>query len=55
VRGDDKLLKFLNEGWDLVKELSEDKFLMQNSLDKSAPDPRWSEQITRAMIAFSLS
>lgn len=35
VRGDDKLVKFLNDGWDLVKELSADKFVMQKSLEES--------------------
>lgn len=37
VRGDDKLINFLNDGWDLVKELSGDKFVMQKSLDESMP------------------
>lgn len=37
VRGDDKLVKLLNNGWDLVKELSADKFVMQRNLDASMP------------------
>jgi D-lyxose ketol-isomerase len=31
VRGDDKLVRFLNDGWDIVKELSADKFVMQRN------------------------
>jgi len=39
IQGSQSLIRFMNDGWDIVKELSEDKFLMQKSLDESAFSP----------------
>lgn len=33
VQGDRKLIRFLDEGWDLVKELSNDRFLLKRNFD----------------------
>jgi integrase len=33
VKGEEKLVKSLNSGWDLVKELSEDKFVLKKTSD----------------------
>jgi len=33
VQGEHKLIRFLNEGWDLVKELSNDKFVLKKNFD----------------------
>jgi hypothetical protein len=33
VRGEQGLVKSLNEGWELVRELSNDKFLLKRSFD----------------------
>jgi hypothetical protein len=36
VRGEQGLVKSLNEGWELVKELSNDKFLLKKGFDQYA-------------------
>jgi hypothetical protein len=38
VQGTQTLVRFMNEGWDLVKELTDEKFVMQKS-SESTLDP----------------
>jgi integrase len=33
IRGEQRLIRFLSEGWDLIKELSNDRFLLKKSFD----------------------
>jgi site-specific recombinase XerD len=37
VHGEQTLIRFMNDGWDLVTELVDDKFVMQKSFDESMP------------------
>lgn len=34
IQGAETLVRFMNDGWDLVKELTDDKFVMQKSFDE---------------------
>jgi len=45
IQGAQTLVRFMNDGWDLVKELADDKFVMQKSSDESMSGPisGWTE------------
>jgi len=38
IQGGQTLIRFMNDGWDLVKELTDDKFVMQKTSDESIPE-----------------